>query len=138
MSIDYYLIKSDPKEYSLQDLKRDRRTVWDGVHNYQAVNVIKQWKPGDLLFIYHSQGENKIVGLAKVVSYPRENKEDKRFSWVADIEFFQELLSDMQVSLKEIKSSEKFQSFPLVRQPRLSVMFCPQEFVEWFFSLKKK
>lgn len=131
MSVNFYLVKSDPKDYSLQDLKKDKKTVWDGVYNYQAINTIKQWKPGDLVFIYHSQGENNIVGLSKVISYPRENKESERFSWVADIEFYLEFPLENLVSLKEIKESGLFQDFSLVKQPRLSVMSCPDEFVEW-------
>ena len=62
----YFLAKTDPETYSIDDLKRDGTTEWDGVRNPTAVNFIKTMKPGDTVIIYHSQGQAAIVGLAKV------------------------------------------------------------------------
>ena len=78
----YFLAKTDPESYSIDDLERDGTTEWDGVRNPTAINAIKQMRPGDKVFIYHSQGETAIVGLAEVVSEPRADANDAT-SWVA-------------------------------------------------------
>jgi len=126
----YFLIKGDPKEYGIDDLKEDGTAEWDGVRNYQAVNNIKQWQPGDRLYFYHSQSTRAIVGLAHVAGEPYPDPHDDR-SWLAKITFDAKLPSDKRVSLDDVKAQEQFQEFPLVKQPRLSVMPCPQEFVDW-------
>lgn len=128
----YFLAKSEPGEYSIDDLKREGVTPWDGVHNYQAINVIKSWSVGDAVFIYHSMGQARIVGLGKVISEPKKDENDPRgISWIADIEFVRDFPDEQRVTLKEVKATGKFQDFALVRQSRLSVMECPTKFVEW-------
>lgn len=63
----YWLLKSEPKTYSLTDLESDRRAIWDGVRNYQARNFLRQMQPGDLAFFYHSNvAIPGIVGLVRV------------------------------------------------------------------------
>lgn len=60
-------MKSEPEVYSLQDLKRDQNTIWDGVRNYQARNFLRQMQVGDLAFFYHSNtAPPGIVGLMRV------------------------------------------------------------------------
>ena len=63
-----FLAKTEPGTYSIDDLKRDRQTEWDGVRNPFAVNAIKAMKPGDQLIIYHSGKDRAVVGLAEVIS----------------------------------------------------------------------
>jgi predicted RNA-binding protein with PUA-like domain len=78
----YWLIKSEPDAYSIDDLKRDRKTPWTGVRNYQARNFMRdQMKPGDRAFYYHSNcDEPGIVGIAEVAStaYPDETQFDRK------------------------------------------------------------
>ena len=64
----YWLIKSEPDAYSIDDLSRDGSTPWTGVRNYQARNFMRdQMKPGDRAFFYHSNCEEPgIVGIAEV------------------------------------------------------------------------
>jgi predicted RNA-binding protein with PUA-like domain len=124
----YYLAKTDPRTYSVDDLKRDRTTVWDGVRNPAAVNAIKTMKPGDTVIIYHSQPQAAVTGLAKVVSSPRPAKNDAR-SWVADFKYVKH--AKRQVTLREIKESHEFDNWALVRQGRLSTMAAPVEFWKW-------
>ena len=124
----YFLAKTDPETYSIDDLKRDGTTEWDGVRNPHAVNVIKTMKPGDTVIIYHSQNDKAIVGLAKVVSEARPDKNDDR-SWVADFEYIQH--AKKRVTLKEIKESHEFDDWALVRMGRLSTMTAPVEFWDW-------
>src|ERR1035441_7923089 len=58
----YYLAKSEPAVYSIGHLERDRKTVWDGVTNPQAVKAIRAMKPGDRVFFYHSGGVSAVAG----------------------------------------------------------------------------
>ena len=124
----YFLAKTDPETYSIDDLERDRKTAWDGVSNPQAVRAIKEMRPGDTVFIYHSGGHSAIVGLARVVSDPRPDPKNEK-SAVADFEFIRRL--DPPVTLLEIKQSKQFDDWALVRQGRLSTMRAPDEFVAW-------
>jgi predicted RNA-binding protein with PUA-like domain len=61
-------MKSEPKVYSIEDLKRENTTLWDGVRNYQARNYLKQMSIGDIAFFYHSNCQNiGIVGLMEII-----------------------------------------------------------------------
>lgn len=124
----YFLAKTEPGSYSIDDLKREGTAVWDGVRNPAAVNAIKTMKPGDTVIIYHSQPETAIAGLARVVSLPRPAKNDPR-SWVADFKYVKH--AKQRVTLREIKESRKFDDLALVRQGRLSTMAVPVEFWQW-------
>ncbi len=124
----YFLAKTEPDSYSIDDLARDGETVWDGVRNAQAVGVIKAMRPGDIVLIYHSGGASAIVGVAEVVSAPRPDPADEK-STVVDVRFRARL--DQPVTLREIKASGRFADFVLVRQSRLSTMAVPDEFVAW-------
>lgn len=124
----WFLAKTDPQTYSIEQLKADGRTVWDGVSNPQAAGFIRSMKKGDKLFIYHSGGESAIVGLAKVDSVPRPDPAAPK-CWVADFKFL--TMIEPPVTLSEIKSSGLFNDWFLVRQGRLSTMPAPDEFVAW-------
>jgi predicted RNA-binding protein with PUA-like domain len=126
--MNYFLAKTDPDTYSIQTLERDKRTAWDGVTNPQAVRAIKEMRPGDKVFIYHSGGESAIMGLAVVRSDPRPDPKNPK-SAVVDLEFMARI--EPPVTLKEIKDSNKFGDWALVRQGRLSTMAAPPKFVEW-------
>lgn len=64
----YWLIKSEPDCYSIDDFKKDKKADWSGVRNYQARNFMKEMRVGDLALFYHSSTEPKaVVGVAKVV-----------------------------------------------------------------------
>ncbi len=71
--MNYWLVKSEESCYSIDDLKRDKKTYWDGVRNYQARNFMRDMKKGDLVLFYHSNSkEIGIAGVAKVAkeAYP--------------------------------------------------------------------
>lgn len=124
----WFLAKTDPETYSIDDLEREHKTVWDGVTNPQAVRAIRSMKSGDRIFVYHSGGVSGIVGLATVRSAPREDPKNPK-SAVVDLEFAGRL--DPPTTLAEIKQSKKFDDWALVRQGRLSTMAAPENFVEW-------
>src|SRR5579862_7777278 len=124
----YYLAKTDPDTYSIGDLEREKQTVWDGVTNPQAVRAIREMQPGDRVFIYHSGGVSGVVGMATVRGAGRPDPKNPK-SAVADLEFAGRL--DPPTSLAEIKASNLFADWALVRQGRLSTMAAPDKFVEW-------
>jgi predicted RNA-binding protein with PUA-like domain len=124
----YYLAKTDPETYAIDQLEKDRRTAWDGVRNAQALKAIRAMRPGDSVFVYHSMGDAAIVGMARVVSEPRPDPRDAKLT-VVDFEFVTRL--DPPVTLREIKESHAFDDWALVRQSRLSTMEAPDKFVKW-------
>jgi len=128
----YFLAKTDPETYSLDQLEQDKTTVWDGVRNARAIQIIQMMKPDDDLLIYHSKGETSIVGLACITSEPRPVTNDTK-SWVVDVAFVRRFAQP--VTLQEIKATHLFDDWSLIRQGRLSTMDVPTSFVEW---LKEK
>ena len=124
----YFLAKTDPETYSIEQLEKDHKTAWDGVNNPQAVRAIREMRPGDRVFIYHSGGESAIVGMARVASESRPDPKNPK-SAVADFEFTGRL--DPPTTLAEIKQSKQFDDWALVRQGRLSTMHAPEKFVAW-------
>jgi predicted RNA-binding protein with PUA-like domain len=126
--MNYFLAKTDPETYSIDDLEREQRTVWDGVANAQAVRAIREMRPGDRVFIYHSGGVSSVVGIGVVRSQPRDDPKNPK-SAVVDVEFGRRL--EPPVTLAEIKQSGKFDDWALVRQGRLSTMAAPEKFAAW-------
>lgn len=124
----YFLAKTEPTEYSIDDLKSKNIDTWDGVANPLAVRYLKSMKPGDKILIYHSGKESPIVGLAEVVGNSRPDSNNNR-SWLVDFKFITKF--GTQVTLKQIKASHLFDDTKLVRQGRLSVMEIPIELIDW-------
>ena len=128
----YFLAKTEPKDYSIEQLERDKTTVWNGVRNPQAVHVIQAMKLNDDVLIYHSSPEAALVGLARVYSEPRPDSQDEK-SWVVDVAFVHRF--EQPVTLHEIKATHQFDDWSLIRQGRLSTMEVPASFITW---LKEK
>ena len=116
-----WLFKSDPETYSLSDLEREGRTVWDGVSNNLALKHLRSVRKGDSVLIYHTGEERAVVGIAEVLSdaYPDPKQKDPRLV-VVDVKAVKRL--PRPVSLDEIKRQDALKDFALVRLPRLSVM----------------
>lgn len=77
----YWLMKSEPTVYSIDDLKREKSTCWEGVRNYRARNFMREMQKGDLVLFYHSNANPPgAIGVAKVVkeAYPDHHAWDKR------------------------------------------------------------
>ena len=126
--MNYFLAKTDPETYSIDQFERQRKTVWDGVKNPQALRAIAAMHPGDRVFMYHSGGDAAVVGLAKVVSEPRPDPKSPKLT-VVDLEFLTRL--EPPATLHQIKESGLFSDWALVRQGRLSTMAAPESFVVW-------
>ncbi|HTI14797.1 MAG TPA: EVE domain-containing protein [Dictyobacter sp.] len=129
----YFLAKTDPETYSIEQLAREKATVWDGVRNAQALQAIRAMRPDDTMLIYHSMGEAAVVGVAQVTSEPRPDPNDSK-SWVVDVAFVKQLARP--VTLREIKASHLFDDWSLVRQSRLSTMAVPDSFMSWLKELQ--
>jgi predicted RNA-binding protein with PUA-like domain len=126
--MNYFLAKTEPGTYSIDDLEREKRTAWEGVSNPQAVRAIRTMRPGDRVFIYHSGGASSVVGISVVRSEPRDDPKNPK-SAVVDLEFAGRIEPPM--TLTEIKQSGEFADWALVRQGRLSTMAAPEKFVAW-------
>ncbi len=113
---DYYLLKTEPSEYSFADLQRDNETLWDGVSNPVAVKHLREMKRGALLLIYETGNQKSAVGTATVVSVDASNPKSPR----VEIQAGKPL--SKPVSLAQIKANKLFADSPLVRQGRLSVV----------------
>ena len=63
----YWLVKTEPHVYSIDDLKHDKKTEWTGVRNYQARNFLQEMELGDIVLVYHSNAEPPgVIGISKV------------------------------------------------------------------------
>jgi predicted RNA-binding protein with PUA-like domain len=112
----YYLLKTEPSEYSFEDLQRDKKTEWDGVSNPVALRNMSQMIPGARLVIYETGERKTAVGTATVASVDTSNPKRPRVV----IEAGRPLARP--VSLAQIKANKLFADSPLVRQGRLSVV----------------
>jgi predicted RNA-binding protein with PUA-like domain len=123
-----WLLKTDPEDYTYNDLERDGKAVWDGVANNLALQHLRQIKKGDALVIYHTGNEKAVVAIAEAVSnpYPDPKENDPKLV-VIDVK--PKKRAKRAVTLAEIKQDETLATFSLVRLPRLSVM--PVNEQEW-------
>lgn len=124
----YWLLKTEPGEYSFEDLEREGVGRWDGVRNPQALGYLRAMEPGDGVVVYHSGAGRAAVGLAVVerAAYPDPTADDGR--WVAvDVRADRRLARP--VTLAELRGEEAFADSPLTRQGRLSVV--PLTPVQW-------
>ncbi len=135
--VNYWLAKQEPKSYNFSILKKDKKTVWDGVHNNLALKHINNMKKGDLILFYHSGDEKQVVGIMQVSSKPYSNPEEtnERFV-VVDVKYKKELQNP--VTLSEMKKQKKFKNWELLRISRLSVMPIPKEIWNSIIKMSKK
>lgn len=112
----YWLLKSEPDEYSIDDLRRDKVTSWTGVRSYAARKNIRAMQKGDTIFFYHSGSKPEIVGEGSVTSLPYSEVGE----WVAvDIRFSSRY--PIAVSREQLLKEKVFKNSLLERQGRLSV-----------------
>jgi predicted RNA-binding protein with PUA-like domain len=122
-----FILKTEPGEYSFQDLLRDERTVWSGVSNPQALAYMRQAAPRDDVLIYETGDRKAIVGMAEVAGEPYEDPERPGLTYeglprhpVFDIVPIKGAVHELPLSA--IRQDTRFKDLALVRQPRLSVM----------------
>ena len=133
--MNYWLMKSEPSAYSWTNLEKDQKATWDGVRNFQARNNLKAMKKDDLAFLYHSNEDKAIIGIAKIVKENYPDPKDK--DWiVVDIAPLKKLKSP--VSLAQIKADKRFADMVLVRASRLSVQPVRKEEFEMVLKLSEE
>ncbi len=132
----YYLMKSEPTCFSIDDLQKKKVSSWDGVRNYQARNFMIEMKLGDKILFYHSSAkEVGVVGLMSVVkeSYPDHTAQDTKNDhydpkatkenpiwYMVDIKF--EKKFPRTILLEELKKEKDFQDMMILRKGnRLSI-----------------
>ena len=115
MSTDY-LLKTEPSEYSFQDLQRDGVTLWDGVSNPAAVKNLREMKAGTRLVIYETGERKSVVGTATVVSVEASDPKNPAVKIKAGKPVAK------PITLADIKAHKLFADSPLVRIGRLSVV----------------
>jgi predicted RNA-binding protein with PUA-like domain len=132
----YWLLKTEPEEFSYDDLVREGKTVWDGVTNNWALKFIRSIRRGDLAFIYHSGKEKRIAGIARVISdpYPDPQKNNPALQ-VFQVESWQALQG--RVTLKYLKNDPAFSEFLLVKFSRLSVMPLSEKYWQQILQLDR-
>ena len=117
----YWLLKTEPDDYSFAALTRDGGTVWDGVSNNAALIHLRAMQPGDQALIYHTGDERQAVGIATITSAPyADPKLGNPKLVVVDVAPLR--LLARPVTLAAIKAEPAFADFALVRQGRLSVV----------------
>lgn len=117
--MNHWLVKEEPEKYPFDEFKKDKKTTWSKVKNYQARNNMREMKKGDLVLYYHSGKEKQIVGIAKVAKGGYPSPEDDTWTWV-DLTAGKKLKKP--VTLADIKALKFFSDFRLVTQSRLSVV----------------
>jgi len=132
----YWLVKTDPETYSIEDFRKEGTTVWDGVRNYQARNNMNLMEKGDSVLIYHSNKDKAVVGLAKVVktTYQDPTTDDKRWTAV-DLKLVKTFKKTPDLAL--IKKTKGLENIALIRQSRLSVMPLSKDEFEIIIQLTK-
>ncbi len=117
----YWLLKSDPETYSWEKMKLEKKTVWDGVRNYQARNNLASMLKGDLALFYHSNAEKSVFGIVEIskIAFQDPSTDDNR--WLAvEIKYKKQL--KRPVSLEQMKLEPLLANIGLIKQSRLSVM----------------
>ena len=146
--MNHWLLKSEPSDYSIDDLQREKITLWTGIRNFQARNFIRdEMRLGDRVFIYHSSCKQVgIAGIAEVVSqayadpdqfdnssryYDVKASREKPNWFVIDIKFVAK--AQQLLSLKVMKAAPELADLKLFKQSRLSVL--PVSTQQWDYIL---
>ena len=115
----FWLFKTEPSEYSYDDLDNDGETVWTGVSNPLAQKHLRTVGTGDKVFFYHTGEEKSIVGVMRVIGDPTPSEEDPKHVvvMVGPVKKYR-----VPITLETIKSDAAFAEWELVKNSRLSVM----------------
>jgi predicted RNA-binding protein with PUA-like domain len=129
----YWLLKSEPQDYSWADLVQDGGTVWNGVKNPLALKYLRTMQPADEALIYHTGKERRVVGVAEIITLPYPDPAlDDPLRVVVEITAVRSL--PQPVTLAQIKQGN-FTGFDLIRLPRLSVVPVPTEYWQRILKL---
>ncbi|RZB12863.1 EVE domain-containing protein [Ehrlichia minasensis] len=127
----YWLLKTEPQDFSWDNMLYDKVTVWDNVLNYQAQNYLKVMKCGDFAFFYHSGKDKGIIGIVDIYKEFYLPNMNNRFG-VVEVKINKKL--NKTVFLKDIKSISTLKNMLILKQPRLSVSPITEQ--EWHCILQ--
>ena len=122
----YWLVKSEPEDYSWATFVKDARAVWTGVRNFQARNNLRAMKRGDQVFFYHSVTEKQVVGVARLEKEAYPDPTAKEGDWSC-VDLVPANALKTRVGLDAIKADKILKTMPLLKNTRLSVMPLTQE-----------
>ncbi|MSR65065.1 MAG: EVE domain-containing protein [Verrucomicrobiae bacterium] len=124
--MNYWVLKTEPSEFSYANLEEKKKAVWDGITNPLALKYIRSMGKGDLAFIYHTGDEKQITGIARITSgaYPDPRDDTGKLS-VVDLAPLQRLKKP--ITLTSLKAKRDFADWELVRIGRLSVVPVDEE-----------
>lgn len=116
----YWLIKSEPESFSLEDFRNEKVTVWYGVRNYTARNNLRTMQLDDIAIFYRSVKKPAAIALARVAKEHYQDPTTEETAWLAvDFELIEEFKNE--VPLSKIKEIPELQSMELLKLSRLSV-----------------
>jgi predicted RNA-binding protein with PUA-like domain len=123
--MNYWLVKQEPSKYPFSLFLKEKKTIWDGVRNYQARNFLRAMQAGDQVLYYHSVDEKAVVGLAQVLktAFPDPTSPTGE-DWSSVLLGATRALAK-PVTLDQLKANKKFEELLLLHQSRLSVMPVP-------------
>ena len=132
--MNYWLVKSEPADYSWTDLVRDGSAAWTRIRNHQARENLRRMRRRDLVFFYHSTKGKEIVGIAQVARehYPDPEAKPEE-GWLA-VDLTPVRALKAPVSLARVKAQPPLETMALARSPRLSVQ--PVTAHEWRYVLQ--
>ncbi len=128
METRHWLVKQEPESYPWEAFRREGRTVWSGVRNYQARNNLKGMHRGDQVLYYESGDSKSVAGIAKVAKPAFADPTAEEPGWVA-VELQAGRALARRVSLAQIRAEPSLANILLLRNSRLSVIpLAPAEF----------
>ncbi len=145
--MNYWLLKTEAEEFSIDDLAHNKREAWTGVRNFVARNHMREMKRGDLVFIYHTGDEKQIIGIGKVASelYADPTQFDRKSDYydassttdnprwqLVDIAFVKKFTKRMK--LAEVKNDPVLVGMVLAKAPRLSVQPVSKKHFEYILK----
>ena len=134
--VNYWLVKQEPNDYNYDNLSKEGKTMWDGVHNNFALKNISKMKSGVLAFFYHSGKEKQIVGVIEIISNPYSNPNENNARFLV-VDVKPNFKLDTPVTLSKIKSMAIFKEWHLVKISRLSVMSVSKNIWDKIIELSK-
>ncbi len=132
--MNYWLVKSEPETYSIEDFVKEQVTVWYGVRNYQARNNLRAMGIGDLCLFYRSVTKPGAIGICSVAKEHYQDPTTELPAWLAvDLQFVKKF--EKEVLVTEIKATPELQDMVLLKNSRLSVQPVTKEAFEILTAL---
>jgi predicted RNA-binding protein with PUA-like domain len=123
--MNYWLVKQEPSKYPFSLFLKEKKTIWDGVRNYQARNFLRAMQAGDQVLYYHSVDEKAVVGIAQVLKTAFPDPTSPQGEEWSSVLLGATRAIAKPVTLDQLKAEKKFSELLLLRQSRLSVMPVP-------------